>query len=144
MKRVLLAIVVAAVLFAAVYAAAAGVDFDAGTLQAGIDTDLQCQERPLMVLDYTYDHVGNLGNPMNDLALNSVQLGYFEQPCAGAEVRLTLYNEAGDRIGEATEFVNWPVETVWFDLNPGPGPEGPPIYEIYSIGVVLEAPGPTE
>jgi hypothetical protein len=139
MKRVFLAILIAGVLFGAVYASAARVDFNAGTLQAGIDTDLQCQESPLHVADYTYDHEGDLGDGSNDLALNTIVLGVFDEECYDARVRLTLYDEDGKFLDSAVGWVTPPYETVVFDL--GRGDDGPPIWQIYKIGVVLEQPG---
>lgn len=44
MKRVLLALLVAGVLFAAVYASAASVDVFGGIIQEGIDEDLTCAD----------------------------------------------------------------------------------------------------
>jgi hypothetical protein len=139
MKRVFIAILVAGVLFGAVYASAARVDFDAGTLQAGIDTDLQCQESTLYVVDYTFDHHGNLGEHSNDLGLNTVVLGPFDRECAGVNVRLTLYDEDGKFLDTAVSHVHAPFDRVVFDM--GPGDDGPPIWAIYKIGIVLEQPG---
>lgn len=77
-KRVLLALVVALVVFGAVYASAASLDVTGGIIQAGNDTDLRC--------DTDGVYVAGWGLEADTGLVNRVRIAGVDPACAGAEL----------------------------------------------------------
>jgi|GEM_PF-1186772 len=77
-KRVLLALIVALVVFGAVYASAATLNVSGGFIQAGNDDSLYCD------LDGVY--VAGWGLEVDDGTVRSVRIGGVDEACAGTAI----------------------------------------------------------
>jgi hypothetical protein len=82
MKRIALALVVAAVLFGAVYASAAALNVE-GTIQAGVDADLTCDPDGVYVDGWGYEN--------NDMTVRYVRIGGINGACMGKEMVVGLW-----------------------------------------------------
>lgn len=88
-KRILLALVVATVLFAAVYASAANITVLGGTIQEGLDTDLTCT-----------DHIQVIGWGLDDKdgLVYSVRFAPLPLACFDADVFAHVYDAGGSEL----------------------------------------------
>jgi hypothetical protein len=91
MKRVLLALLVAGVLFAAVYASAAHVDVLGGVIQEGIDTDLTCTDAI---------QVAGWGLETDDDAVYFVRFEPLPAECAKVDVFVEVLGPGGALLAE--------------------------------------------
>lgn len=87
MKRIILAVLAGAMVFGTVFALAAALDVTGGTIQAGSDTDLVCDEDGVQVLEWNLD--------TNTTLVDSVRIGGIDQGCQQGDtdlfVKLTHY-----------------------------------------------------
>ena len=87
MKRTILAVLAGAMVFGTVFALAAALDVTGGTIQAGSDTDLACDEDGVQVLGWNLD--------TNTTLVDSVRIGGIDQGCQEGDtdlfVKLTHY-----------------------------------------------------
>jgi hypothetical protein len=122
MKRVF-ALLVAGVLFAAVYAAAATLDVDGGVIQAGLDDSLVCDPDGVTVT-WVYEN--------DDLMVYKVKIGDIHADCFGEEMHVDLYGSGGGHIagGDCGSVV---LSTSPTSFNCGPA-YAPDIYEIH-VGI---------
>jgi len=95
MKRLIVALLVGGVFFGAVYGLAATLFVEGGTIQAGSDVDLQCDEDGVQVLGW--------GLETNDGKVYSVRIGNIDEQCAGNDIFVSI-TDTGTEIadGDAT------------------------------------------
>lgn len=128
-KRVLMALVIALLVFAAVYASAASLNVSGGFIQAGSDLDLTCTESV---------QVAGWGLETDDNTVRSVRLNGVPAACDGAEmfVRIVLdggaIHNAGSRTLSGTETTNYSFQFPAPHLNP---------VDIVGINVYIEGAG---
>ena len=109
MKRLIVALLVGGVFFGAVYGLAATLFVEGGTIQAGSDVDLQCDEDGVQVLGW--------GLETNDGKVYFVRIGNIDEQCAGNDMfvaitdtgvviesgSVVIPNEAGDGADSCTD-----------------------------------------
>jgi len=95
MKRLIVALLVGGVFFGAVYGLAATLNVEGGTIQAGSDVDLQCDEDGVQVLGW--------GLETNDGKVYFVRIGNIDEQCAGNDIFVSI-TDTGTEIadGDAT------------------------------------------
>jgi hypothetical protein len=112
MKRVFIALLVAGVLFAVVYASAASVDVLGGVIQEGIDTDLTCTDAIA---------VAGWGLETDDDAVYFVRFDPLPAACADTEVFVEVYGVGGAYLGGGHDTPS--TSSSWTIGLPGLNPE---------------------
>ncbi|HEX2153542.1 MAG TPA: hypothetical protein VHL52_06165 [Acidimicrobiia bacterium] len=92
MKR-LFAMLAVAGLAGAIVASAANLTVNGGTVQAGLDDTLTCDDSGVFVEAYGYEQAGN--------AVSSVRVGGIEGACVGNELHVTALDAAGNVLSES-------------------------------------------
>jgi hypothetical protein len=82
MKRLIVALLVGGALFGAVYGLAAGLNVEGGTIQAGSDVDLICDEDGVQVLGW--------GLETDDGNVYAVRIGNIDEQCAGNDIFVSI------------------------------------------------------
>lgn len=125
-KRILLALVVATVLFGAVYASAANLGVNGNVIQAGVDGTLTCDPDGVEVTGWGYES--------NDQRIYYVEIGGIAAACEGQEIVVGLYNSSGGELGSE---VGGPVPAGGGEVTVS-FPNHPLASEIYSIHVAID------
>jgi hypothetical protein len=140
MKRVIVALLIGGALFGAIYGLAAGLNVEGGTIQAGSDVDLICDEDGVQVLGWSLE--------TNDGNVYAVRIGNIDEQCAGNDIFVSI-TDTGVEIadGDAT------IETDAADGGDGCTdtdaaevctriqiPGGVPAEDITDIEVFIEGP----
>jgi hypothetical protein len=132
MKRIFLALMIAGILFAVVYAAAAALDVSAGFLQAGSDDELQCDTSGVVVEKWGYESVGV------DYVVDYIVLGTFNPLCNGSTAVVRLFDDDDQLLDE----VEFEVNTTFGPFGNGGShmidfPGDPPAEEVYTVSVLI-------
>lgn len=124
MKRIALALVVAAVLFGAVYASAAALNVDGGVIQHGEDDYLKCTEA--LVVD-------GWGLETDDNTVRSVRFQELPDECNGAEAFVRIHLDGGGNVAS-----HWTVTDGMHSISFSPylTPD-----EIIGVEAWIEGPG---
>lgn len=85
MKRLVIALLVGGAVFGMVYGLAATLNVDGGTIQAGSDVDLICDEDGVQVLGW--------GLETDDGKVYFVRIGNIDEQCAGNEIFVSITDE---------------------------------------------------
>jgi len=91
MKRFILALLVGGAVFAAVFAAAAALNVNAGVLQSGSDEDLTCDTDGVQV--YYQD---GWQSSLDDFGITAVVVAGISDQCDGKLVEVVLTDNAGN------------------------------------------------
>jgi hypothetical protein len=109
MKRVFLALLVAGVLFAAVYASAATLGVEDGVLQAGVDADMQCDTDGVTVKKW-------LGYSNINQDVKGVRITGIDPICNGQTIVVGIYEDDGAWLdSEATKVVDGETMDFYWD-----------------------------
>ena len=93
MKRIIVALAAGSMVFAVAFGAAATLGVTGGTIQAGVDSTLYCDNDGVQVLGW--------GLETDDGKVYSVRLGNVDADCVGNDIFVRISNGAGTLIGPA-------------------------------------------
>ena len=128
-KRIMLALVVALVMFGVVYASAASLGVSGGIIQAGSDGDLRCDLDGVTVLGW--------GLEVDDNSVRSFRLGGVDAACNGATMFATINRADGSTRTAGSVELNG-ATTYTFRFNaPYPTPA-----EIVGVNIFIEGEDP--
>ncbi len=128
-KRVMLALVMAMVIFGAVYASAASLNVLGGTIQAGTDDYLKCTEAV---------RVSGWGLETDDSSVYNVKLTGVPASCNTAQMWVRVHLAGGSTIAPAAVTLSGSEATVYtFAL----GTPRPSAASIEGLTVLIEGPG---
>jgi hypothetical protein len=96
MKRIVVALVAGAAVFALAFGSAATLNVQGGSIQAGVDANLKCQPG-VNVLGW--------GLETDDGTVRSVRLGPFDAACGGNNVHVRISDDGGALIGGRVSLV---------------------------------------
>jgi hypothetical protein len=125
MKRILIALLVGAALFAVVFGAAASLGVDGGVIQAGSDTELRCDTDGVAVLGW--------GLETDDGMVSFVRIGGISSDCYGDDLFVNVTHE-GTKISEGKGGTIGTAE-VKVTLTPAVAAE-----DITDVAVFIEGP----
>jgi len=92
MKRIILALAVGCAVFGVVFAAAAALNVNGGTLQAGTDTDLTCTDAPVQINWKTM-------TSGQDFVVIGAEVVFTDERCAGQKVLIATQSAPGAQNG---------------------------------------------
>lgn len=90
MKRILMALMAGAAVFTIAFASAAALNVSGNTIQAGVDTDLACDDDGV---DAAW------GLETSDNTVRYVRIENISPDCVGEDLFLKVNNSAGDAVG---------------------------------------------
>ena len=96
MKRAILATLASMMVFGAVFAFAAGLVVDAGNLQSGGDTDLDCDDEIQVSWNIQWS------NAVDEYVVHNVNIGGLNSACNGSDIVVTLTVENGNFLSQRT------------------------------------------
>ena len=132
-KRYLAAFGAAGLMFAGVYGAAASLGVDGGVAQAGQDTNLTCDES-VAVAGYFIEQGDNRSGPEGVPISNGVVVKDVADACDGYYLSASVYNSAGDRIGNGVVQIEDDKVTVPYNRQGGGGLA---VEEIASVSLAI-------
>lgn len=94
MKRLIVALLVGGVMFGTVFAVAAALNVNTGTLQAGGETDLSCDDAVDVFIN------GAWSNTASAYVVTGVIVTDIDTECGGGTIKVTLTKTGGDLIEE--------------------------------------------
>jgi hypothetical protein len=134
MKRLIVALMVGGVLFATVFAVAASLGVDAGTLQAGSDDVLKCDCDGVQVYFRSGEGPGiSWDECENDFMVHSVVVGGVNDACDGVVLEVELTDEAGDGIANGQVTIDMSGGNPVVDIAPDV-----PASDVYDVHVLLQ------
>jgi hypothetical protein len=135
MKRLIVALVVGGMLFAAAWAAAAGLIVDVGALQAGSDDVLTCDHDPAGVQIYFRGGAGPgiaWDETLNDFIVTDVVVGGIDSSCDGLGLKVVLTDINGDGIASGS------VPSIVSSPNPVVPVDHVPASAVYDVHVLIQ------
>lgn len=117
MKRFLVALLAGAMVFGAVFGLAASLDVDGGTIQAGSDTDLQCDEDGV--------RVDGWGLETDDGLVYFVRIHDIDDDCSSNDLFVNITDE-GVKVAEGSAHI--PDDGTGEDDDPDTGQVGVKVY----------------
>lgn len=111
MKRIALALVVAAVLFGAVYASASVLNVNGQVIQVGSDNKLWCDADGVEV-DWAYEN--------KDQTIYWITVHNIDPECVGYTMHVSLFDGAGDQFSQGREDITGPSMRINLSGSPVP------------------------
>lgn len=96
MKRLIIALLVSGMVFGVVFGFAAALGVDAGNLQSGGDTDLDCDDEIQVSWNIEWS------NSDGDYVVHNVNIGGLNSACNGSDIVVTLTASNGNFLDQRT------------------------------------------
>jgi hypothetical protein len=136
MFKKLAILAVLGVVLAAAYGAAASLTVSGGTIQAGLDDDLICDEDGVQILAYSSNVDEDGFGPGN---VDAIRIGGVDNAaCAGAEMWVAVHDGSGNYLNKGMAIITNPgPASGWYRVTFMDAPNYVPASQIYQVRVYI-------
>lgn len=127
MKRAILAVLASMMVFGVMFGFAASLVVDAGNLQSGGDTDLDCDDEIQVSWNIEWD------NAVDEYVVGVVRIGGLNSACNGSDIVVTLTAFNGNFLAQRTthDVVDDPAPSVDFKTGDNSPVEVPDVFDVH-------------